>query len=101
MTEQKKRYTILGIFVAMFLFGAFFLRETGVYFDEKGRMSASNKFYDDECKALENGETKQEAQKGVFTLEFDDTTKEEDPLMKIINGGDDDGSNEEQGLRIL
>ena len=34
MTEQKKRYTILGIFVAMFLFGAFFLRETGVYFDE-------------------------------------------------------------------
>ena len=35
MTEQKKRYTILGIFVAMFLFGAFFLRETGVYFDER------------------------------------------------------------------
>lgn len=34
MTEQKKRYTILGIFVTMFLFGAFFLRETGVYFDE-------------------------------------------------------------------
>ena len=34
MTEQKKRYTILGIFVAMFLFGSFFLRETGVYFDE-------------------------------------------------------------------
>ena len=34
MTEQKKRYTILGIFVAMFLFGAFFLRETGAYFDE-------------------------------------------------------------------
>ena len=35
MTEQKKRYTILGIFVAMFLFGAFFLHETGVYFDER------------------------------------------------------------------
>ena len=24
-----------------------------------------------------------------------DTTKEEDPLMKIINGGDDDGSDEQ------
>ena len=34
MTEHKKSYTILGIFLAMFLFGAFFLRETGVYFDE-------------------------------------------------------------------
>ena len=33
MTEQKKRYTILGIFVAMFLFGAFLLGETGVLID--------------------------------------------------------------------
>ena len=39
--------------ISRYLSNEFYL---GVYFDEKGRMSASNKFYDDECRALENGE---------------------------------------------
>lgn len=35
MTEKKKRWLVIAVLIAMFLFGCCFVRETGVYFDER------------------------------------------------------------------